>query len=239
MSEKVHILRDFEDDVVSHLQPSKTVQFIQNNLKLILLSVAVLVSLSLSLGVYLTSKAAKDQKAILNCIQISEKLHQGIRDKDDLLQLEKVLLKHPLLKSRFAYLLTQCLVEENELEKAEEFARLSLPLDNSESKTFYSQFTETTLLINKGDYEKALASSLALKEKIPYSLTALNGLNRLRIAFLHKEMQNHSLMLKELNELQDHISKSDGDHFHLDNFKKSFENSGLSLMDFTTYERKH
>lgn len=104
--------------------------------------------------------------------------------------MENIVLRHPELHPKCDFVLAQCLLEQEEIEKAIRYTSEALARIEQDFSSPYQQFTRTTLLIAEKKYEHALQEALVLQpslkeESAKYEM--LQVFNLLRIVSLTQD----------------------------------------------------
>ncbi len=163
-------------------------------------------------------------------------------------EMSQALKKVPALQQKYEPVIAQKLIEGGRGAEALQIAYHSLNLARDEVP-YHAHFAESTLLIEQGEYQKALERSAALKEKMmkECNIDAFWGdrlvggsvlfvHNLLRIACLQQELQNRPGEMAAWEELEGFLKKNeDGPTSHI--LLSSFQEKGLDLTHYIS-ERK-
>lgn len=179
----------------------------------------------------------------------AEAAYQTWRENDDdasYAEMRKALKKVPTLQKKYIGAIAQKLFQKNRLSDALELANTSIKaLDDA---PFHSSYAQMSLLIKKGEYQKALEQSVSLKETMLKACDLqkevgghsvggglLYAHNLLRIACLHQELHNQPGEKASLEDLENFLSTSAS-------LKRlvfeTFRDKGLDLGDYIL-ERKN
>jgi len=114
---------------------------------------------------------------------------------DSLNDLETIIKQYPELHAKYDAALAQTLIIEDQITKAEIFAKATFRRTKNDHIKNYHAFANTSLLISAGDYPKALLKSQQLQEVLRTDLqrndvSVLYLYNLLRLATLHQELGN-------------------------------------------------
>jgi hypothetical protein len=104
-----------------------------------------------------------------------------------------------------------------------------------EDSPLHAEFATASLLIEQKEYQKALEMSVSLKEHLEEQ-SGLYGWNLLRLAFLHKQLQNPSGELAAWEEVKTYMQKDEvmaGKFYEMGIGKPDF-----SLSDFITHRER-
>lgn len=145
-------------------------------------------------------KADKEWGAILSTT--------GEAQKEAVQGLESTLKRVPELRTKFDALLAQQFLLEGNASKAETFANPVLKRTEKNKLPFYIDFSQITLLISQGNFQKALDQTLALKQKmieqpLPHNFgDGLFAFNLLRQALLYQQLGDLANEKKTWQELK-------------------------------------
>ena len=166
--------------------------------------------------------------------------------------LKELMRKHPELAVPYESLIIQKILALGKEKKAASFIENLLKRRADKPSTYYTQFAETTLLIEKGGVEKALQEAISLKEtmlsdknfwesqKTPHFGSVLFAFNLLRVAMLSKNLGKEEEELVAWRELK-HYAKWDQeagktfanlDKGAFDALLNHFTDQGLSIKDY-------
>ncbi len=124
----------------------------------------------------------------------------------DLLEITRLLKKHPELKPSFGSYLEQAYVLEGELVEAKKVSLESLKR-LSFINPLYLDYAKNSLLIEEGKYAEAFAKAKELETKISKeSSPTLYGLNLVRAQFLENLIQKSEASLEKWREIKSLIS---------------------------------
>lgn len=129
-------------------------------------------------------------------------------------QLETLLNRHPELQAKYDGLVAQNLVIDNEPAKAQVFADRTFKRVQSDGVGFYEDFSRTTLLISKGEYQEAAIQAKKLKDQLQVAPTSEFGpqlyvFNLIRLAFLYQQLNQPQEELATWNELENYKGNVD------------------------------
>lgn len=163
-------------------------------------------------------------------------------------EMSQALKKVPALQTKYEPMIAQKLMEGGRGSEALQIAYRAINLARDEVP-YHAHFAESTLLIEQGDYQKALERSAALKEKMARECNieafwgprlvggcVLFAHNLLRIACLQQELQNRPGEMAAWEEL-DGFLKKNGDSPTSHILLSSFQEKGLDLTHYIS-ERK-
>lgn len=120
-------------------------------------------------------------------------------------KLERLLEKRPTLSQEYSARIAQTLIQNGLFDQASCYTSFPLQYLRKESPE-HAHFAETTLLIEKGDYQGALEKAIRLKEQMGREETFLYAQNLLRIASLQKKLQNGPGELAALRDCEEFFS---------------------------------
>lgn len=250
--EKATFLESLEDNPYLH--------WISNNGRLLLYIILGIIILAFIIYRFNSSSHTKAGNDYL----LAERNYQLIQNpsakdeksqQDALNQLGEILKRQPDLHPKYDGLLAQILLNRNEISQAKEFANLALGRTSEENKPFYTDFTQTTLLIAEKQYAEALKTSLSLKQKMLENAQlpsnergfgdTLFALNLLRIAILQQELGSTSDELQTWAEWKQYagLSKEKAPNKNIDskafqNVYSQFEEGKLSLINYIDAREK-
>lgn len=118
-------------------------------------------------------------------------------------KLESAIKEHPELESKFGAIIADKFIVQNEGDKAEPFAENVFQRVLRQTPE-HTTFAKGSLLIAKGELQEALKQSLALKSQLDQE-TLLYGFNLVRIATLHRVLENSQEEKLALQELEDYM----------------------------------
>jgi len=102
-------------------------------------------------------------------------------------KLEAAIQENPKLETKFGAMIADKLIVQNDGEKAEAFAESVFQRILKQTPE-HTAFAHGSLLIAKGELQKALTESVALKERLDHN-TLLFGFNLVRIASLCRSLE--------------------------------------------------
>ena len=155
-------------------------------------------------------------------------------ESSELVNLKKVINKHPELRSVYDNMIIQRQlslgnIDSELIEKAFDRGHFSSEL--------YEDFAKNSVLIAEGNYEKALANAIELKGAIPENTTHhgvyLQAFNLLRIAMLHQELGHGVKELVAWDTLRSFALKNNEFHSLLSHFT----DRGITLEDYISYRQ--
>lgn len=159
--------------------------------------------------------------------------------KDELLTLEmqKTLQKVPHLKRALEAEIAQIFLLDGQTHKAEAIAEECLGRLDGESP-IHADFARISLYIEQKDFQKALEASVTLKERLETVASQKNlyGWNLLRIAFLHKQLQNVSgekASWEEVKAFMQQAGNTEGKFL-----ERGIGRPDFSLADFITHRER-
>ena len=128
-------------------------------------------------------------------------------DSNSLKDLETILNRYPELHAKYDAAIAQTLIIENEISKAEPFAKATFQRTKDDSIKNYHEYAATSLLIGTQEYQKALTNTLQLQEVLQNEVqkgqeNTLYLFNLIRLAMLHQQLDNKQEEAKIWSELQ-------------------------------------
>ena len=127
-----------------------------------------------------------------------------------LTRLQKIIARHPELKTKYDGLIAQVMLNRNEGQQAQSFATPAIQRTERENHPFFTSFSQTSLLIGNQKYDEALKQSLELKQQLPsHSHPFLYGFNLLRIAALQQQLSFKEDELITWQEWKQFVKKND------------------------------
>lgn len=144
----------------------------------------------------------------------------------------------PGLLEKYQAKVAQKLIDSHQIGEALLFAPESIARLKQEAP-YHGLFAENTLLIEKGDFQRALEEAVALKEKMEGNFSQggalLYGFNLLRIASLQKELENNPGEKAALEEAELFFEKNPS---LLESMNKTFVQSNLNLQQYITKRKQ-
>ncbi len=148
-------------------------------------------------------------------------------------EMERGLHKIPSFRRLFEAEIAQVCLSHGQVERANVkaapcIARLQ------EDFPLHAAFAKASLLIEEKEYQKALEASVTLKERLEGSkeFISLKGWNLVRLAFLHKQLQNSSGELSAWEEVKTFIQE-EGEGLNIGLGKSDF-----SLADYIAHRER-
>ncbi len=171
-------------------------------------------------------------------------------EKTSFYTLKSLLKKYPELKGSYEPMMIQKMIAFGEKEQVESLIASFLKRDRP--TTYYTEFANTTLRIEKGELALALAEALALKENMLGDMvfwdqpkdrhygSTLFAFNLLRIAMLSQSLEKHEEELVAWRELKQYAkwdAQGDKNLTYLDTqafnkLLKHFSNQSVSLKEY-------
>jgi hypothetical protein len=172
-----------------------------------------------------------------------------------LANLKEIINAHPELHSKYDIQVAQILIARGKFSEATAFLKNSKHIqDSNEALNFYTQFSKTSFLIEKGKYENALQHALVLKqdlinkaqdikEKSTQFSNVLFAYNLLRIAFLNQQLEDEKGELAAWQEWKkyanDKMVESSIDIQAFRDIVAQFDENNISLQEYIqSRERK-
>lgn len=151
-------------------------------------------------------------------------------------KLQEILKARPELNAKYDGLLAQTLINRNNLQEAEVYAKRTLTRTDSDHLPFYTDYSETTLLICNQQYQEALIKALQLKQQMVDSNhqgygNTLFVFNLLRIAMLEQQAGTAEDELKAWQALK-------GNEKGYALLQQHFEEGGVSLANYIEAREK-
>lgn len=166
--------------------------------------------------------------------------------------LKGLIRKHPELAAPYESLIIQKVIALGKEKSESSFVESFLKKNSHKPRTHYTHFAKTTLLIEKGEVEKALQEALSLKEemlsdkifwesqKTPHFGSILFAFNLLRVAMLSKNLERQEDELVAWRELQQYAKWDEEGEKNLPNLDKKafdallqhFTDQNLSIKDY-------
>lgn len=124
-------------------------------------------------------------------------------------EMERALKKTPHLKQVLEAEIAQVFLNIGEIEKADQRAAGCIARLNEELP-LHAEFARISLLIEQEKFQKALEASVTLKERLEREDfgSHLQGWNLVRLAFLHKKLQNPSGELAAWEEVKGFMQRN-------------------------------
>lgn len=163
-------------------------------------------------------------------------------NKEALTQLKSYLNRYPELHAKYDGLIAQTLLYRGEMEEATQFAALALNRTAGETPSFYSEYSQTTLLIGSQHYSDALARAQALHQKMlkaekPNAFgETLFAFNLLRIAILQQQIGLKKDELQTWQEWKGYLNKASGAAFQ--RLVEQFTENKISLLNYIEAREK-
>ena len=199
------------------------------------------------------SKAERDFLSVKTAYSKWEK--DSVLESVHLQTLKSMLKKHPELAAPYESLIIQKMLALGEEKKSRHYVENLLKRAANRPNSYFTKFSKSSLLIEKGELKLALERSVRLKEEmlsdqkfreskqaIPYGST-LFAFNLLRIAMLSQALELHEKELFAWRDLQ-HYAKWDAhddpeliplDEKAFDLLLAHFTDKNLSLKDYIKY----
>src|ERR1700733_2141017 len=211
VEKKSHIeIQELDEDLAERISRNSLVQWVTENPKFFLYLCLALLVLFLIIIRWTTGNWFKTESDYIKAESDFASLKQlPIEDKTGtqariLSSLKEIINVHPELHSKYDAEIAQILIARGKPSEDVIFVTNSFehsPNLESSSLNFYKEFSKTTLLIEEGQYEKALQRALALKQDLINKAQETqetgtrfrNGLfayNLLRIAFLRQQLND-------------------------------------------------
>lgn len=158
-------------------------------------------------------------------------------------KLSSLLQKTPELHAKYDGLIAQILINRGDVNAATNYANLALERTQSEDAPFYTNYSQTTLLIAQKNYQEALNRSLALNEKMQESEvhhhqqpemrgwgTVLFGYNLCRIALLQQILGLPDAEYKTWQEWKKFYNNNR--HTSIEKMASAFTEGKVTLIDY-------
>lgn len=227
----------FEKPPISELlEENSTIQWISENGQNLL--IALLFAIALFFTAYRFSSFGI-VKSELNYINAENEYERFIHEKDStvsenaLKRLSSLMVIEPDLNAKYDGLIAEKLIIDGKITESLPFAERTISRTKSENSPFYTEYSETALLIGEKKYEEALNKSLILnaamiKNKAENSL--LFAFNLLRIGILQQELQ---LLSQELSTWTEWDMRAKGqEEKQFTRILNHFNVNKLSLTDY-------
>jgi hypothetical protein len=177
-------------------------------------------------------------------------------ENEHLLDLQKILKRHPDLQGKYDALLAECLLLKEKSKEAEAYA-LRMFKRIAPPSIHHAAFARITLMISKGEWQKALKESYMLKEKMEKDTqfwseqsslirfgSPLYAYTLLRIAMLEQAAGATSNELKAWEDLESclrpSVHKVNIPSYHPEDaalFEQAFRLQDVSLSDYIQYRK--
>lgn len=163
-------------------------------------------------------------------------------------QMKAALKKTPDLEKKYRMKIAQKLLEKERVDEALAWAGKSLKQFDAEVP-FHSAYGETTLFIEKGEYQQALEQAVHLKESmlqaLPWMKTELEGLKGGLVLYAHN--------LLRIASLQQHLNNRPGEKAAWEEFERfmnergslagivygNFREKGVDLSQYILERKRH
>ncbi len=217
------------------------IQWISENGRNLLILFLILISLFFVVFQISSNRTTKSE---LNFINAENDYQRFIAEtnpakaQEILTKLNSILTAYPELKPKYDGLIAEKLIIEGNLLPNLEMATSAIERTKSENAPFYTDYSETTLLIAQKKYEEALKKSLALNEALILNLksepeTLLMPFNLLRIGTLQQLLGLQAEELKTWNEWN-----LKGDNQSFKNLVNQFNIEKVSLTNYIETREK-
>ncbi|MCE5317403.1 MAG: hypothetical protein LLG04_08570 [Parachlamydia sp.] len=154
--------------------------------------------------------------------------------KESLEKLTRLLNNHPDLRAKYEGLIAQELIVRGDATAALPLAERTLARVSKEHIPLYSDYSATTLLIEKGSYPEALNQATALQAKLnEKDSSGLFAANLLRIAMLNQKLGKKEDELKAWQTLNVNLTKEDNDQV-----VRALSEGRLSILDYIAFREK-
>lgn len=186
----------------NHWSDHPAAEWISDNKQLILWTLAAIFALLIILARLLMGRNAHAEsdyfKAQTDFTQFqADALNPAIQiaDSKSLNDLESIMNQYPELHAKYDGPIAQTLIIENQIAKAEPFAKATFQRTKNDHIKNYHEFAKTSLLVGEGEYQKALENAEQLQETLKADLqknrvSTLYIFNLLRLAMLHQQLGN-------------------------------------------------
>lgn len=228
---------DLSDSFAEH----PIVQWISQNGRSLLYALLGLVALFL-IGYRLMggqgSNSAKDYLSVereMGIFLAAERSETGAAQaKDSLDKLTRLLNKYPDLRAKYEGLIAQQLIVRGDVAAAIPLAERTLARISQEHIPLYSQYSQTTLLIEKGSDAEALEQATALQAKVnEKDASGLFAANLLRMAMLNQKLGKKNDELKTWQILKETLTQSDNDQL-----VRALSEGRISILDYIAFREK-
>jgi hypothetical protein len=159
--------------------------------------------------------------------------------RDELLtkEMQRALEKAPGLRRALEAEIVQVLLSDGSAQGDDSMAAQCIERLQEDSP-LHAQFAQASLLIEQKEFQKALEISVTLKERLESMVeqSGLYGWNLLRLAFLHKQLQNPSGELAAWEEVKTFMQK--GELMAGKFFEMGIGRADFSLSDFIAYRER-
>jgi len=166
-------------------------------------------------------------------LSANKAFNEWTKNAQDFEKLEQTVQSHSELETKFGALIADKLIVRNEGEKAEGFAD-SVFKRVMKHTPAHTAFAEGSVLIAKGDMEKALIQAVNLKERLEKD-SLLYGFNLIRIASLSRFLEASDQELSAIIELEKFIN--DGSEAS-STLAECFREGDVTLLDYISERKK-
>jgi hypothetical protein len=152
-------------------------------------------------------------------------------------EMVRTLKKAPNLRRGLEAEIAQIFLSDGQVQNADAMAALCIARLNADSP-LHAEFAKTSLLIEQNEYQKALEASVTLKERLELleGHTSLQGWNLLRLAFLHKKLENQSGELAAWAEVKAFMQQEEG--LAGKSLETGIGRPDFSLADFISFRER-
>lgn len=192
---------------------------------------------------FVSARSSNAEQDYLNAeIDVYHLQSGGEKAEKSLLKLQQLLDQHGELHAKYDGLIAQNLLKLKNVPMAKEYASDALRRTSNEGGLFYTQFSETSLLIAEGKYEEALQQAEQLNQKLSTAIqqgesTLLYAYNLLRLGMLHQQLAHvkeealcWNEMLRCLSPAETPVSPALIQSFQL--LSSHFQEGNVSLKDY-------
>lgn len=148
---------------------------------------------------FISSSQQKAEKDFFQAEQSAIELNSAETQAQAVTSLKEIMDRHPELHAKYDGLIAQALLTDNKIDEAAPFADETLLRVEHETPSPFLEYSKTTLLIERGNYNEALQQAYQLKA------SALNPtlytFNAIRIALLERELGNKNEEKKAWDEI--------------------------------------
>lgn len=141
--------------------------------------------------------------------QNSAATHESQQESFD--KLAALMAAHPEIKPKYEGLVAQTLLNRGQINEAQAFGEQAIARTKQENDPYYTQYSETTLVMASKNFDEALKQATALNEQLKKNAqpgTILFPLNLLRIAMLHQQLGQHKEELQTWKEFKEYAGWS-------------------------------
>jgi hypothetical protein len=187
------------------LEDNPGIQWIIKNGRYLLWAVLAFVALALLIYRFSASETVKAEKDYIDADRAFQTLQEvnitDVASKEALQKLAAIMLRQPELHAKYDGPIAQTLINRGDIDSATEYANLAIARTKSEESPYYTDYSQTTLLIGKKSYSEALKQAIALQAHLDKADKSDKGVvlmtyNLWRIALLQKELGLKSEELK-------------------------------------------